>query len=311
LLEWPPDQATRVKVRPTADGKLAFETASHRQAPRQVVVPPRFDHQQWLGLVDEIHHTLEDAARALDRWDCVDDEDLGEAKLWYYTLRDAAGAFRTRLGQAEDALEAAERARRRKLAARTLQAFREPGDETLRIMPPELLENVVDQVLAGGLSARALAACFEPAVALPRPAAAVLRLAWRARWLQSLCAQPGAPLERWCLRADDGAPPLAGPPPRWSRFCECRSGEDPGTVVLEGRALAPLVRALCCVTAVVADGNLRLRAVTAVDGPAVAPAIARLACGDSLLDLRSGLLANPALPEPLDLALALCFAEPV
>ncbi len=299
LLAMPSAKASRVRVSVADDAALRFTPETHRMADQVVVVPAMLSREELLDALDDAHVTLDEAGARLDAWKL--DDDLTPLRAWYFLLRDEITGLRRQLDRAEDSLVATEKARITAAASRTSKAFVEVPDEDLRVLPPEVLRNLLDDVLVRGPSSSLASEFLDRTRPMTRATATMLRLLWLSRRVLSLCDESAATPQTFTLRGHEG---------RWwrkSAFYEIREGAE-GSLIIEGHGLSPLLAASLGARADFTD-HLTVTTVSADELPAPANEIIRLRLGTHLVDASTGLCAPADEGERFEFALAAVFGK--
>ncbi len=191
------------------DGTLEIQVAILTQAAPWIRVPVGMSHPEALLVLGSVRQRLlavevrleaEDFREASGKDagappDAMSGGVLSDLDAWYYVLRDEISIIRARTRQLQDEWELDEEWRRRRSSSRASKAPAVPVDPLWRVLPPELLDGLLNRLRHAGPTARALTAVFESALPVSAVAAEVTRLVWRLGRLEALAspdfARPG------------------------------------------------------------------------------------------------------------------------
>jgi ATP-dependent Clp protease ATP-binding subunit ClpC len=295
LMSLPSAKALRVRV--TLEGEqLHFEPEMHRQAAPCLELPVCLSRDELLDHLDEAHATLDAAATKLDAWQLEDG--LNPLRAWYFQLRDEITRLRHQLEKAENLIEWNEKARKAAAVSRKLQTNAEPLDDHFRVMPREVLETLLETLLAADSASQRVTDLLKRAHPMAQSTMTTLRLIWQSRRVLSLCDENAAVPETFTLRGHVG--------PWWSKasFFDLRRDDD--CLILEGHGLNAMVSATLGTRAEFA-AQTTFPTITADELPPPPPEIIRIHSSGMIIDLRTGLCVDAEEGERLEFALALRF----
>lgn len=325
LLDMPGDCAALVDVTVGADGALQFDLKAVRQAGQRMVFPLEVSDEVLWSLMEEAHEELDAADDRLEGWEFEEsDGAVSPLKSWYYHLRGELSHLREQLRRAEDYLVGEEKARKRAAAARSSHPEPPRKRDVLHILPEEVLATLLDGFLASRFASHAVDEVLAQARPMDEIRGRILRLLWRARYVNSVCDESQVEPQTWRLRHQTPSDMswIWLYMPSWqehafgeSLWSQLEGDIEDGIVSLVAHGAEALVKTTQGAFASVNCGYLRVfeTSVSAWQGP-IPPAdssvVQWIELHDHVLDFRTGLLVRKDHRNKAALEFALAYGEP-